>query len=295
MSGTESTQYDAYNRILTQTNALNQSTQYAYDDTLKSITVTTPEGIVTQRFLNEHGEVIRLVDGKGRETAYQYDNAGNLVGQIDDKGTQSWKHDALGNLLESQDIYGTLVTYQYDSESRRLTRIDDPSTHNGQVRDGARNLATTYTYNAFSDVVQTTDSRGVITDYQFDAKSQLLTETSTDAAGIARTTEYVYNGVGNQVNSKDAEQGITRQHYDNLGRMVASENGLGGISHYVYNDHSQVQFSIDALGAVVEYSYDLNGNRLSAVPDTHLTLPTEGHDEAYGGTVTLEQHNAAAG
>ncbi|MFX9934780.1 RHS repeat domain-containing protein, partial [Acinetobacter baumannii] len=71
--------FDAWGRVLSETDALGQTTNYSYDDSTRTLTVTTPDGVSISTTRNRHGEVITATDGKGQSTTYTYNKDGQLL------------------------------------------------------------------------------------------------------------------------------------------------------------------------------------------------------------------------
>jgi YD repeat-containing protein len=286
--------FDAFDRVIKQTDALGQITTYSYDTANRTVTVTTPEGIVTKTTRNRHGEVITLVDGLGNESRFEYDKNGNLVSEKRwDKTTgvettvATHGYDTAGLLkLSETDANGNVVAYTYDAAGRMLTRRVDPT---------GLDLTTTYQYDAKGQAVKVTDANGNVTQTTFDRSGRVI-EVAVDPTGLNLRTRYEYDLDGHVLTltegygTSDARR--TAYEYDNLGRrtkqvvdpdaagytglkltttwtydgndnVVARIDGVGTpevrTTRYTYDALNRLTDTIDALGGVTRNEYDLEG------------------------------------
>ena len=161
--------YDASNRVLTETDPNNNVTRYQYNNALRTITVTTPEGIINTTKHNRHGEVESIVDGLNNFTTYLYDANGNLLQTTTSLAQTNNRYDAGDRLIEMTDARGIKTQLVYDQADRIIKRTVDPSS-TGYV---GLNLITTYQYDALGQQVSVTDPNGVITTIEFDRNGQV--------------------------------------------------------------------------------------------------------------------------
>lgn len=286
--------FDAFDRVIKQTDALGRETLYSYDTANRTVTVTTPEGIVTKTTHNRHGEVIVLVDGLGNETRFGYDKNGNLVSEKRWDKTANVEttvathgYDTAGLLkLSTTDANGNLVAYTYDAAGRVLTR---------NVGAGTLNLTTTYQYDAKGQAVTVTDANGNVTQTTFDRSGRVI-EVAVDPASLNLRTRYEYDLDGHVLTLTEGygtpEARRTAYEYDNLGRrikqvvdpdaagytglkltttwtydgndnVVARIDGVGTpevrTTRYTYDALDRLTDTIDALGGVTRNEYDLEG------------------------------------
>lgn len=265
--------YDAFGRVLAQSDAVGRTTTYAYDAASRSMTVTTPEGVVTVTTYTRHGQVQSLQDGNGNVTTYSYDRGGKLVQTATPLNTASSTYDAAGRLIETTDAGGNKVTYSYDAAHRVLTR---------QVDATGLNLVTRYEYDAKGQQVRVTDANGNITAIEYDRKGQVLKQTvdpaglnlqtvySYDARGNVLTvrspggtlTQYVYDALGRRVRERVDPAGLDLQRswtYDGNGNVVSSTDARGATTRYAYDAEDRLVFTVDALGNLRQDSYDAEG------------------------------------
>jgi YD repeat-containing protein len=277
------TTYDAFSRVLTVLDALNNATTYHYDDAVRQMTLTTPEGIEVVTTFSVHGEQL-TVTAAGNTTRYTYDANGQLKVVSDNLGTlESRNYDRRGRQISGTNARGIVTTFAYDAADRVLTRTVDSGS-------GGLALVTTYTYDSLGRVTRVQEPSGRVTETTYDAASR-VTQVAIDPNGLNLRTTYAYNrrddlitvteGVGS------AQPRITTYQYDALGRRIEQmidpaglklrtqykydANGNvtrridanGNSTWYVYDADNQATEIIDALGGVTRQAYDLQGRLTS--------------------------------
>ncbi|MEW8117482.1 MAG: RHS repeat-associated core domain-containing protein [Candidatus Thiodiazotropha sp.] len=160
--------YDALDRLKQQTDALDGTTQYAYDAQDNLTSVTDPNGLTT---------------------TYNYDGLGNLISQTSpDTGTSTYTYDEAGNRLTQTDARGITVNYSYDALNR-LTHVSYPDT----------SLNVTYNYDqgthGIGKLTSISDTNGTTT-YTYNAYGDLITQTRTSSDSIVTTFSYDYDTYG---------------------------------------------------------------------------------------------------
>ena len=191
------TTYDAFDRVVAQTDALGQITYYVYDDTNRSLHARTPEGIQTTTIQNRHGETVRVIDGENNPTDYDYDHNGNLVKITDALGHISeHSYDQADRQVQTivhNDGNDRLTVFEYDAANRLITRTVDPA---------GLALSNQYRYDAKGNTVHSIDANGVITATQYDNKGQVTAvivdpyDAATNPDGLHLKTVYAYDGEG---------------------------------------------------------------------------------------------------
>jgi YD repeat-containing protein len=275
-----STRYDAYGRVLSTADALGLVTSYSYDDANRSLTVTSPGGLVTTTAHNREGQTVNLTDSTGRSTTYSYDKDGRLLLTQNADGSQAAEtYDQVGNLLSTLDAVGHLVNYTYDAAGRVLTQTIDPA---------GLHLVTTYAYDGRGLAVSVTDPQGVITTYSHDGNgnvSQKVVDAGSGATNLNITTTYSYNVLNEVVSSVVSDpQGNSYSdayQYDAMGRLTYESADTGGAasSSYVYDNDGNLLQKIDGNGRKTYYFYNEAGERIYAISDTGLSeisIPGDG-------------------
>ncbi len=251
------TTYDAFNRVLTQTEDVgrrNLTTSYAYDQTARSVGVTTPEGITVVTRRTRQGQTLSVTDGNHNTTTYDYDKNGNLSATNAPLSHSSQTYDRASRLVETVDANGHAVHITYDAANRVISRAVDPN---------GLNLVTHYSYGAKGEQLSVTDPLGNVTTFSYNLKGELETQT-VDPTGLNLVTRFEYDGRGKTVKMTDAVGNVTVYSYDKLGRRtseVQDPTGLSIVKNYSY----------DANGNVVKVEIPLDNSAQYAYAYNHVT------------------------
>ncbi|QHI99146.1 LysM peptidoglycan-binding domain-containing protein [Xylophilus rhododendri] len=295
-TGAATSTYDAFDQILTRTDALGQLTTWRYDLAARSSTLTTPEGLTVKTVHTRRGQTRSITDGLGNTTSYQYDGEGRLLSTSTPLSFQSQRYDTTGNLVESTDAAGSTVAYRYDPAHRLLERVVDPQ---------GLALTTRYTYNGRGEVLTTTDPDGTVTATGHDLAGHTVSETR-DPGGLALTTRYQSDPLGQVLSVTDARGSVTRYTYDHQGRrvsMVVDAEGLalttrydyddsgnlavtdpaGGRSLTVYDAGGHLAYTVSAEGRVEQHVYDAAGREVRTIHYLEALSP-----QSLAGPVTSE-------
>jgi RHS repeat-associated protein len=178
------TDYDAYGRVVTQTNPLGQVTLYSYDN-LRSVVTTSRPGptstrLQTKYFYDPAGNLSAFQDEELKRIAYSYYendalkvinysnpstpdvsffyNSRGLRARMTDgtgsTGTTDYAYDSLDRLVSVQDSYKSTISYGYDA--------------------AGNNIATTYPVNTTSETKQISraydDANRLVTVRKFNAR-----------------------------------------------------------------------------------------------------------------------------
>ncbi|MCP4469961.1 MAG: RHS repeat protein, partial [Gammaproteobacteria bacterium] len=298
-----STVYNAFDRVLQQTDANGNTTTYSYDDAARSVSMTSPEGIQSVTTSNRHGETVNIIDGDNQSTTYQYDDNGNLtqVTDANNKITTS-NYDAASRLIETVDANNVAVSYSYDAANRQLSRTVDPTglnittsqSYDGQGRTiasvDANGIATTTEYDRNGRVIAVVadpatypagltrptgygPALNLRAEYTYDASGNQLTVIEAAGSANARTTEYTYNSLNRRIATvvnPDTGSALRTEHrYDPSGNVVATVKATGTSeareTRFIYDAHNREVFRVGSTGLVHESVYDANGNVVETV------------------------------
>ncbi|MFC9711767.1 RHS repeat-associated core domain-containing protein [Paenibacillus sp. NPDC056933] len=266
--GSKTYTYDAYDRMIAQTDAAGQTTTYvhdafnrvvreqdgtstthmAYDDTARTLTITDGENNRIRETYNVMGQVTQKEELKA---------SGNVV-------LATYTYDNVGNVVSVTDGNGNLTTNGYDALSR-LTSVTD-----------AENKKTSYTYNLGGDLTKVTYADGKTLQKRYDEIGRLLVQTDP----LGQVTTYTYDANGNVTkvldrkgqertyvyNSRNfllenrASDGTITFTYDAMGRRTGMVDSTGS-TQYVYTPVGELERITYPDGATLTMDYDARGVR----------------------------------
>ncbi|ASB49577.1 RHS repeat-associated core domain-containing protein [Alkalitalea saponilacus] len=304
--------YDENFRIVTITDAVGRIFQIDYQNDLCS-SILSPDGRMAL-FEYEDNKLISAIDFNLLESAYEYDQHGNIT-QIDVGGratqfSYSYSTNEKGQIEsvtdpENREIRyfstrideealltnvispdGKTTSYIIDNYHRLVSVVDDTGNEkkvtyneNGQIEsliwaDGSR---VAFEYDPHGNVARKSDRNGVVTNYQYNENRHLTSVLDEKNEGI------VYN-------------------YNNQNRVSAIsifKNGNKDLTYlrYEYNQHGQItsmkeyhgwthQLRYDGFGNLIEYTNPLN-DVMSITYDDYGLSPTTKTD-FNGNTYAME-------
>jgi YD repeat-containing protein len=222
------------------------------------------------------GEVIASGDGVTNNVVTTYDNAGNKLTSTDPKTGElhTYGYNLAGQLVSdtvplAASVGGTAQTLYTLDRDGRITSEQAPST-NAAAGENAGTL--TATYDAWGNVLSSTDANGNTTTYTYNERNNVVTETEASVAvvgvdGTSTTTTPVktsaYDIEGNVVASTDENGNVIKNTYNALGQKTESVDGAGNTLYTAYDalgnsvaqqdGNGNITFSnVDALGRTVQ-------------------------------------------
>ncbi|WP_225428125.1 putative Ig domain-containing protein [Dyella tabacisoli] len=253
--------YDADNRAVYRIDTLGHVTQWTYDS-FGRVTQTTQyaNAIVLPAMVTASAIATAITTAGGstgaRTSAATYDALGHLLSSGDALGTSAtYTYNGLGQKISATNRDGAVWHYSYDSAGR-LAQTQSPavtvgsySSVNAQFQSAANQyLYTTSTYDAFGDVISTSQGYG--------SSAAAITNLSTSHAA--------YDAAGRQVQTINALNLTTSTvTYNALGQAVVSKDGNGNLSYRSYNAAGELTYAIDGNGYVQSQTYDAYGNLLT--------------------------------
>lgn len=287
--------WDTHGNLSSVTDPLNDITGYTYDSLNDVTSVTDANGIKTTYTYDANGNLLSTSrpltsTGETQVTTFTYGDSshpGDLTAMTDPDGaTWTYTYDAYGNRASSTDPLGDKTTYTYNADGWKLSVTSPRGNVPGAI---ASQYTTTYAYDAFGDVTQTTDPMGGVTKNQYDA-SRNLTQTTDADGNVTRSTydadnemtkttradgtslAYAYDGDGNQIGQTDALGHVTIYTFDSLNRVSSMTDPLNRATTYAYDLAGNRTSLTDASGKVTTYTYDA-ANRLTGILYSDGTTP----------------------
>ncbi len=256
---TTQTHYDAFGRVIEQTDALGHSSRFEYDR-LGRVVQTIDRGNVSRATTYDaFDRVLTQRDGNGHTTRYQYDQHARSLTVTTAEGIQTVStQNRHGQTIAVQDGRGNTTSYQYDKNGQLLSQTQD------QLGSATQNA-----YDRAGRLIEVTDARGTKTRLDYDAVGRVLTRT-VDPSGLALVTRYTYDAKGQQVGMLDANGVLSQTEYDLNGQAVRITQDVGGLNlqtQYRYDAQGRTLVATDAQGIQTHYTYDNAGRRIEEVLD----------------------------
>jgi RHS repeat-associated protein len=260
---------------------------YAYDPSGLLASATDAMGRITTYSYDNNQDLIAVQQqppsGPGRQTAYTYDPAGNLIGtDVSDLPVQNQ----------------TVTDYTVDAADRVTSQVFDPPPA-GQTTSGYLDRTTSYTYNADDDVTAETvsDPNGsATTDYGYDSSGDETSQTVQNGSADPQTT-WTYNELGEQTSVTDPDGNTTDYGYDQAGDLTTvtgppsptavyggTDTTARSISEYGYDTYGDRTQVADPDGATSSASYDGAG-QITSIDLPAYTPP--GSSSAITATISL--------
>ena len=260
--------YDDFNRLVKKVdhlegpdgNALSYEWTYTIDPVSKTTVKTGPRGVSTTSHMDE---LHRLT-----EVTVQGPFGPNQV-------LSRFEYDPVGNKTSETALTGAVTTYDYDGLYRMVRKTlpisDDNQTYTEQ-------FAFDLTGNRLSE----TNATGNRIQYEYDDTYRLVTH--MDALG--NTARYGYDNNGNMVeNIQETRELLTLSEYDLLNRLTVqtqtftdpiSHTEINYVSQIQYNDAAHTQTMTDAAGKKAREVFDGLDQLISKTVDPGgLSLTTE--------------------
>jgi YD repeat-containing protein len=218
---TTRTEYDALGRVFREVNALGQEIVYTYEDAMRRVMKTTPEGRKVMTANTRHGETESITDGRGNVTRFEFnwDGQRTIVKDALDRVISRSIYENSGRLYETIDARGTLTRFGYDHRNRGNEQHIDPS---------GLDLTTLIDFNALGRQIRVTEGAGSpssrVTTYHYDRKGRTTTVV-VDPDGLNLCMNQRYDGLDNRIFVSQGTVANPDQHvklcvYDNLGRRA---------------------------------------------------------------------------
>ena len=238
--------------LLSQANALGQTTTTVRDAINQVVQRINPLGRATSFEYDAAGNVITITDPNNQATRFEYYPTWNRVTKITDALNQvtALGYDlANGNLLTVTDPLNHVTTIAYNS-------FGQPTSVQGPIPSEP---PTTFAYDTNGNLITTTDPLGHSTQRVYDAVSRLTA--LTDPRGLI--TQFRYDGLNRVTEIADARQGLTHFTYDPNGNLLTVTDAKNQTTAYTYDTMDRLKTRADGLNRTETYAYDPAGNLAS--------------------------------
>lgn len=296
---TTSYTYDDENRLLSETNHLNNAKSYTYNKLNQVISITDEEGnithftynyagkilsetkiasawnIVTSYTYDERWNMLSVTDGEWNITYYVYDNVNQLIKQIyPDSKEVMYVYDKIWNLISKTDPNGSVINSTYDNMERLISKNIVTGSWVAWI------ISENYSYDSLGRLVSSTDSNNHTLSFNYDSLNRLVSETQSGSVIL-----YTYDNNNNLLSITSPNSKVTNYIYDDLNRVTQVKLGNEVIAEYTYaglentsidyGNNTSVSKTYDALMRITSlnngvknytYSYDNVSNIIS---DSH--------------------------
>ncbi len=245
--------YDVYNRPISATNIIGQTTySYAYTSGNLKTTVVNPA-------LQEKSSIT--------------DASGKMISATDYGGTLSYTYYSHGKMKEVKNGTTLLTLSEYDAYARQ-TKLTD-------INAGVTQYAT----DALGQITSTISATNQTTSFTYDIMGRKISHVRPEG-----NTTYQYYGIGNGASTNKiytiSNYGNIDKYYyyDAFGRSKDTYNAIDGqyyINSYTYNIYDDLITHTDPSGLVINYTYDANGF-LKTIKNNTTTLYTQNNTNGLG-------------
>ncbi|SAK39693.1 RHS repeat-associated core domain-containing protein [Caballeronia ptereochthonis] len=218
--------YDTNDRVVSATDALNQTTTLNYDGNGNLTSVALPNtGVIT----------------------YVYDNRNRLITRTDAMNqSESWAYSGLGQVLTHTDRKGQITEISYDALNRRsLVSYADGS-------------GTQANYDAGNRLTSLVDSASGTLSWGYDDLDR-VTGTSSAQGSLS----YTYDAAGRRTGMTAAAQATATYTYDNANRLTGITQGSETVQLAYDADNRRTTLTLPN-GITVNYGYD-NASELAGL------------------------------
>ncbi len=223
--------------------------------------INGPRASVLRRF-DRWGNVVLLVDARGYETRFAYNEDNQVVREtkplvkvLGEDGVESWQrpeqrwyYDALGRLVGTRDANGNVRRMTHDAAGRATIAFD------------AYGNPTRTAYDALGQARLTQDARGYITFRDFDAVGRVVGhgDLVATASGTSRRRtvleSYQLNQNGDRIGVTNALSQTHRYVYDSRGLVLRSQTAAGVVMTQAYDSQGQRTRETNGLRALTASS-----------------------------------------
>lgn len=269
--------YDEHKNLISVTNPMGETSNYAYDDANRIKTFTDAANYSTHVTYNADGMAHRiktaltdksiryelaqhrtifvdyLTDGNNQFSSYIWDEQGRVIEKVGNCCGFSSKltYDEDNNVIRLEDANGNATDYTYDMKGNMLTSTD------------ALGNISYFTYEpVYNNITSYTDKMGNLYTFNYDNNGNL---TAVNAP-MSTSSTYTYNEYGQMLTMTDANNHTTYYTYDGYGNLLSTTDALGRTTAMTYTLQGLVQSVTDPKMGVIQFTYD-GMNRVTQMTD----------------------------
>ncbi len=229
------------------------TTRFEYEQPQEAAATGTTASTVTfpPHTLAWCDQPVAMIDAQGGRSLYAYNACGQLARHTDCSGrSQSWRHGAWGEVLETTDALGqrTQLHHVLEHGALRLVGVQQPG-----------NTAVRYRWSAAGTLEATTYG------------THDVLEGTGEPAGTSTTVAYRHDLWGRVVEQVQAGRGV-QLRYDVAGRLEELVNENGDVTRFVHDAADRLVQEVGFDGRSQVYGYDAAGQ---------LTHTGDGHGEGH--------------
>jgi RHS repeat-associated protein len=300
-------EYDASNRVTSQTDPAGRTLTFAYEPGRTKVTNHATEAVTDEHF-NASNEPVSITHGYGTSLATTqedgYDSSGNPTSVTDgDKHATTYEYSGAGDRIKMVDPVKNETKWTYDgthdvetitTPKGEVTTIKRDSRGNpesvSRPAPGSTTQVTTYKYDTHGQLESLEDPLKHVWKYGYDSQGDRTSE--TDPEGDKRTWGHdedsrvstTVSPRGN-VEGTEASKYTTTTERDAQGRPLTITDALGRKTKYAYDANGNLESVTDANGHKTKYTYDA-ADEQTKVEQPNGTITETGYDGA--GQVTSQ-------
>jgi RHS repeat-associated protein len=267
---TQTASFDDAGNKASSSDGLGRTTSYAYNTTGQPTAETDPSGLETQWTYNTAGAVTSITKSDSGQSA---ESANNTLDPTYSRQSTNTYSDAThpAEPTATTDPAGNTTTYTYDAFGD-TTSATDPLSRTTKIGWNTALGVKTTTVSAAGVAAGTTTACAAptagCTTFAYDAFENIIT--TTDPLG--HTTKASFDADGNQLTATNGNNHTTTTTYDAADRAVSVTKPSGSKITTTYNSDGTVAKTTNAQGAVTSYTYDARGDQVTATnPDGKTT------------------------
>ena len=272
LNNTTSKEYDAFGRVIKETDAKGNVTSYDYSaDQGRTIQVKAANNSISKTGYDAWNRVL-TVNNNNNITTYIYDDKVRTLTLKSPEGLQTiTRYNEFGDVIDITEANNGKTSYLYNKDGQKTKDTNAVGAVNNYAYDKNTGL-----------LKETTNALGLKTEYLYDFANRVQSQIVNVSATEKIETQYRYDGQGQRLEVVEAygtvNQRSTQYNYDKAGRLlsiVQDATGLKATTTYVYDETGR-QIRVTDKGITTLYSYDALGRRISELTDpTGVALKTE--------------------